>query len=207
MPFKLRSPSKSALTPRAARIAKWIAYAWSGIAIAFGIAMAIIGALEWDRAANSVGWPTVRGTVIESRVEHSTRTRKGRTTHTYTPRVRYRYGVDGREFEGDRVWFRSSSTSEAAAARTVATYASGSEVTVHHAPDDPGLACLEPGVGEMQWLPVAGGAAAMLTGLALGWFVPRMLEARLREAGRAASAESAAAPRAQNGTNTPTCPP
>jgi hypothetical protein len=34
-----------------------------GMFVAFGIGGAVLGALEWDRAAASTGWPTVPGTV------------------------------------------------------------------------------------------------------------------------------------------------
>jgi hypothetical protein len=168
------------MTPRALLVGKWFIRVWAALAIAFGIGFALFGAVEWDRAIASTGWPTASGTVAESTVVHSTSRRKGRTSSSHTPRVTYRYVVDGREFEASRISFRVNSSSRTAADAVVAKYPTGASVTVHHSPDDPSLACLEPGTDEWQALPLGIGALALLLGLGVGWFVPRKLDARLR---------------------------
>jgi hypothetical protein len=162
-------------------IATWFIRGMGIVAIAFGIGFAILGALEWDRAAASVGWPTAAGTVTESRVSHSTRTRRGRTSSIWSPLVSYRYSVDGREFEARRISFRIGSSSQSEAQAAVDAYPVGSAVTVRHSTDDPSLACLEPGPGDWQWVPVAIGAVAVLIGLGVAWIMPRKIDAKIRQ--------------------------
>ncbi len=154
---------------------------------AFGIGFAVIGALEWDRAAASVGWPTAQGTVTESRVHHTTRTKRGRTSNSWSPHVLYRYTVDGREMEAHRLSFRMSGTSESEARTVVDRYPVGSAVNVHHSPDDPSLACLEPGADDWQWIPLAAGGVATLLGLGMAWILPGKIAARMREKAAAAN--------------------
>ena len=194
MRFTLRSSRAKTLSARGVRIAKMFVRIWAGLTIAFGIGFAIIGAIDWDRANASVNWPTAQGTVTESRIHHTTSSKRGHVRHHYAAHVAFRYTVDGREFTASRITFRTTSSSESAANATVAKYPVGSSVTVHHAPDDPALACLEPGAGDLQWLPLAIGAVAVAVGSAIGWFVPRRLDARLRESEATGADERAIQP-------------
>jgi hypothetical protein len=173
--------SRTVLTSaRGIRFATWFVRIWAAMAIAFGIGFAIVGALDWDRAAASVGWPTAQGTITESRVHHTTTSKRGHVRHHHAAHVSFRYSVDGREFTASRITFRNMLSSESAARETVAAHPVGATVTVHYAPEDPGLACLEPGAGDWQWIPIAIGAVSAALGSAIGWFVPRRLEAKLR---------------------------
>ncbi|MFM8732280.1 MAG: DUF3592 domain-containing protein [Phycisphaerales bacterium] len=181
MRLRLRSSNLTPRSPRALAVAKWFVRGWGALAVAFGVGFAVFGALEWDRASASVGWPTAAGTVAESRVHHTTRTKRGRTSSTWSPDVTYRYTVDGREFEAQRISFRVSGSSQSEAQAVVDAHPVGSAVIVHHAPDDPSIACLEPGAGDWQWVPLAIGAAAVVIGFGVAWILPRKLEARIRE--------------------------
>ena len=156
---------------------RWVA------AVAFGVGFAFFGALEWDQASASVGWPTAEGTVVESRVHHTTRTNRGRTSSSYAPHVTYRYSVDGRELESRRIAFRVSGSSHSEAKAVADRYPAGSAVAVHHSPDDPSLACLEPGPGDWQWVPLAVGSVAVLVGMGIAWILPGKIEARMRKVG------------------------
>jgi hypothetical protein len=167
---------------RTRALSKWFVRIWGAAAIAFGAAFAIVGALDWDRAADSVGWPTVAGTVVSSRVEHSTTHRRGRTTHSHSAHVSYRYAVAGRALESSRIGFRMHGSTESEARAIVERYPGGASVTVHHSPDDPTVACLEPGTGDLQWLPLAIGAFCVVMGAGIAWFVPRMIDARAQAA-------------------------
>ena len=169
---------------RTRAVSRWFARIWGGAAIAFGLAFAVVGAVDWDRAADSVGWPTVTGTVVTSRVEHSTNHRRGRTTHSHSAHVSYRYEVDGRALESGRIGFRMHGSTESEARATVGRYPEGSSVTVRYSPDDPSVACLEPGTGDLQWLPLAIGAFCVVMGAGIAWFVPRMIDARAAGAAR-----------------------
>ena len=194
MRFTLRSSRTKTLSARGVRIAKVFVRIWAGLTIAFGIGFAIIGAIDWDRANASVNWPTAQGTVTESRIHHTTSSKRGHVRHHYAAHVMFRYTVEAREFTASRITFRTTTSSESAAREQVAAYPVGATVTVHHAPDDPALACLEPGAGDLQWLPLAIGAVAVAVGSAIGWFVPRRLDARLRESEATGADERAIQP-------------
>ena len=189
MRLRLRSSNLTPRSPRALAVAKWFIRGWGALAVAFGIGFAVFGALEWDRASASVGWPTAEGTVVESRVHHTTRTNRGRTSNSYAPHVTYRYSVDGRELESRRIAFRVSGSSQSEAKAVVDRYPAGSAVTVHHSPDDPSLACLEPGADDWQWVPLAVGAVAVLVGMCIAWILPGKIEARMLERAAATSPE------------------
>ena len=189
MRLRLRSSNLTPRSPRALAVAKWFIRGWGARAVAFGIGFAVFGALEWDRASASVGWPTAEGTVVESRVHHTTRTNRGRTSNSYAPHVTYRYSVDGRELESRRIAFRVSGSSQSEAKAVVDRYPAGSAVTVHHSPDDPSLACLEPGADDWQWVPLAVGAVAVLVGMCIAWILPGKIEALMLERAAATSPE------------------
>ena len=183
MRLRLRFPNLSPRSERFPNVAAWFIRGMGMLLVAFGIGFAVFGALEWDRATASVGWPTAAGTVTESRVLHNTRTKRGRTSSSWSPHVTYRYSVEGREFEAQRISFRVSGSSQSEAQAVVDAHPVGTAVTVRHSPDDPSLACLEPGPGDWQWVPLAIGAAAVLIGSGVAWILPRKLEARIQAFG------------------------
>ena len=187
MRLRFRSSNPAPRSQRTITIATWFIRGWGGLMAAFGIAFAVFGALEWDRASASVGWPTSPGTVTESRVHHTTRTKRGRTSNSWSPHVQYRYAVDGRDLEAHRLSFRMGGTSQADAQAVVDRYPVGSSVTVHHSPDDPSLACLEPGADDWQWVPLAAGGVAVLLGVGMAWILPGKIAARMREKTAASS--------------------
>jgi hypothetical protein len=190
MRFTLRSSRTAPLSARGVRIVKVFIRIWAGLTIAFGIGFAIVGALDWDRANASVDWPTAQGTVTESRVHHTTSSKRGHVRHHHAAHVVFRYTVDGREFTASRITFRTTTSSESAARERVAAYPVGATVTIHHAPDDPALACLEPGAGDWQWLPLAIGGVVVAVGALMGWLAPGMLATKLHQAGDPASPTS-----------------
>ena len=181
--LRFRSPELNPKSGRVLAAGTWLIRAIGLAAIAFGIAFAVLGARDWDRASASVGWPTAAGTVAESRMHHRTHTNRGRTSSTWSPHVTYRYSVDGREFEAQRISFRVGGWSRSEAQAVVDAHPVGSAVTVHHAPDDPSLACLEPGPGDWQWVPLAIGAVAVLIGFGVAWILPQKLQARIQAFG------------------------
>ena len=180
MRARLRPPGLDPKSQRVLTVGTWFIRGMGLVGIAFGIGFAILGALDWGRASASVGWPTAAGAVIESRLHHSTRTKRGRTSSSWSPRVTYRYSVDGRGFEAGRISFRMSGSSQSEAQAVVDAHPVGSAVTVRHSPDDPSLACLEPGTGDWQWVPVAIGAGVVVVSLGVAWIMPRTLETRIR---------------------------
>lgn len=183
MMIRLRStkgmPASPESVARSLRFARWIvAVVCLGFAC-FGAAFIGIGIFDWTRAADSASWPTVQGTVVESRVVVTTSTRKGRTQRSHSARVVYRYAVGGRELEADRLSFRMHMGGEDAARDTVAAYPVGARVDVRHSPADPAVACLVPGTDAWQALPLGVGALAITFAGALWWFVQRNISRRM----------------------------
>jgi hypothetical protein len=190
MMIRLRStkgmPASPASVARGLRFARWIvAVVCLGFAC-FGAAFIGIGIFDWTRAADSASWPTVQGTVIESRVVVTTSTRKGRTQHSHSARMVYRYEVDGREYEAHRLSFRVHMGGEDAAQETVAAYPVGARVDVRHSPADPSLACLVPGTDAWQALPLGVGALAIAFAGGLWWFALKSITRRLANIAAAA---------------------
>lgn len=98
-----------------------------------------------DRAAASAAWPATEGRIIASRVARIKQ--RGGGKETYTADITYEYSLDGRTFEGERVWFGDDySASDASAFRAaVGRYPVGSAVKVHYDPAEPSESVLEPG--------------------------------------------------------------
>jgi hypothetical protein len=64
----------------------------------------------------------------------------------FTPKVRYKYQVDGQDYEGSRIrMYKENSSNKKAMARMQERYPEGSRVKVYYDPDDPSTAVLEPG--------------------------------------------------------------
>jgi len=84
-------------------------------------------------------WPETSCTIISNGVEST-----GEEQEPYRPAVRYRYQVDGRDFEGTRIARGDLATSSFDRARdSAARYAAGSVATCRVDPDHPALAVLE----------------------------------------------------------------
>ncbi len=84
-------------------------------------------------------WPVVRGVVLSSRLSRGD-----------SPLVFYRYEVDGRVFENNRIWLYGPSKwarglSKWEAERIVQAYHPGEYVIVYHDPKDPSRSALKPG--------------------------------------------------------------
>lgn len=134
----------------------WVVRLWMvGVAGVIGCVAAFfiwMGAAERDRAIAAQSWPTVEGTITESRVAES-RGAKGRRDSTAI--IRYSYSVDGAPYEGNRLSYIVAT--ESAAARA-ARYSPGDRVVVHVNPTDPAAAVLEtPPPGWEAWIPMAVG--------------------------------------------------
>jgi hypothetical protein len=129
----------------------------------------------------SARWPAAPGRVVESGVEEVER---GRFSHSptvhYKARVRYRYRVDGRAYENDRICYDvancGTGTGREAAAALAADYPEGAAVRVRHDPAHPERAVLRTGVQRPVQADIAhhrgkaraaGAGAAATAGLAL----------------------------------------
>ncbi|MBV8393805.1 MAG: DUF3592 domain-containing protein [Alphaproteobacteria bacterium] len=122
-------------------------------------AFALLAAMCWPGAAyfyvrtetdtiqgrESLGWPTVAGRLDHWEVRPFSTLRAGRMNRLIAS---YRYALDGVAHEGDLVVFGPASVGGGPALDALeAKYKPGMDVVVHYAPDQPGLAVLEPGDG------------------------------------------------------------
>ena len=96
------------------------------------------------RAAQSRQWPSVEGTVLESRVDDA-------HLEFMKPVLRYRYAVEGRSHVGFRVAFSGYGVSRRAMADLVRPYAVGQAVRVFYDPARPASAVLDPR-GRSDWV-------------------------------------------------------
>ena len=124
-----------------------------------GLAICAFGLRGCYYAGASLHWPVTEGIVTESRISRS----RGGNRTTYSPEVRYRYQIDGRVYDGDRIYFSGIdlSSNHDYALDITARYAVGRVVEVYHHPRDPELAVLQPGIRrETIFTFVIGGAFA-----------------------------------------------
>ena len=68
--------------------------------IGIGVVLLVFGVYTRVQSLRSRSWPTVTGVITESRVD-STRDRDGQWSHT--ARIRYRYTVGGKTYNGDTI--------------------------------------------------------------------------------------------------------
>ncbi len=110
----------------------------------------LFGAIVWfeilwlTRTYQSTAWPIAAGTIIESRVDRHVDVHG--MPHS-VPRIRYRYAVKGRQFESDSIVCSMTCgvVTWGYADRKVRAWPKGKGVNVRYDPDDPSVACLEPG--------------------------------------------------------------
>ena len=114
-------------------------------ALFFGIAFLIIGGcllvfgwIGWKAYAGASDWPTVKGRVVEKRVE----SHPGTDGTSYTPVVLYRFQIGEEMYSGEHSFnpeeFRQT------ARRKLDHYNKGSVVTIYHHPHHPERSTLDP---------------------------------------------------------------
>ncbi len=140
------------------------------------------GGRDITLACSSKSWPTSMGTVTESKVRHSTSRssrrshsgyRRTRTSHRYTPVVKYTYTVNELEYRGDTIAFGMGSYGNKNEASAVSRkYPSGSTVTVYYNPASPATSVLQPGNMVPGLLICAGGLFILALGIIAPFFLP-----------------------------------
>jgi hypothetical protein len=110
-----------------------------------GALLFLIGTQSYGiwRARRQTGqaWPTVPGTVLESTLE-----RHGISGDRYAAVVRYRYRVGEKDYTSNRIRAGGRQVVPRASAQALADkYPLGARVRVHHDPERPAHAVLEPG--------------------------------------------------------------
>jgi hypothetical protein len=103
---------------------------------------------HYAQGSQSSDWPSTDGTILSSRV--TSVSEKGHSR--YTPRVDYSFTVSGKEFESNRITFRTLSASREDALHIANRFLKGETVQVYYNPNDPSKSVLMPGSGSF-WRP------------------------------------------------------
>jgi Protein of unknown function (DUF3592) len=151
----------------------------AGILIAAGLVMLINFGHQAIQANRSSSWPTVEGTVTESKVVQRTG-RRGRKTDI--PSITYRYSVGGVEHLGTRLFFGSQypeSWTNGAKWTTdtkeyIGRYPPGASLRVHYDPDDAATSVVEAGLKSAIVLPVVLSILFIAAGVVVGIVEPRL---------------------------------
>lgn len=95
-------------------------------------------------------WPKACGSVVVSKLEASKRlTKDGGKITVYSPLVKYRYCIAGQQYTSQKIkWADHRSSSKNAHQKVVDKYPVNSDITVFYNPKKPGVAVLEPGIGQ-----------------------------------------------------------
>ena len=116
-------------------------------------------------ARASLEWPVVSGRVLAAFLDEVDSDRQG---DRFYPRVRYRYSVRGREYEGTRLWFRTLPSADySASLALIRDIRAGQEVEIRFDPGRPERAVLIPGYDAYGVADV--GAVALFLVLAFFW--------------------------------------
>lgn len=119
---------------------------------------------------HSQQWPNVVGEVLDAESDQIAGSQTGRS---WMIRVRYRYQVDGREFESDRIAFsrQIGGRTRIQADDELQQYVPGGPVLVYFDPAQPDRAVLRPGPDRRAYFGLSFGVALILVAL-LFWTVP-----------------------------------
>jgi hypothetical protein len=120
--------------------------------VGIGVVLLVFGAYTRVQSLRSRSWPVVAGVITESRVL-SSRNSSGQWSHS--PRIRYRYAVDGKTYNGDTISYAKGLFDGASV--KVSRYPQGSVVGIHYNPKDPASAVLDPGTGPTPALALLAG--------------------------------------------------
>lgn len=144
--------------------------------LAFGLLFAGIGVNKIIEARASAHWLAVPAVVLSAKIEtsHHSSSASGSGGTRYTPRISYRYTVNGQDYTGDRAAFIYESSGREAR-QFLARFPAGSRTIAYYNPQDPARAVLvREGQGKL-WLFVAFGSLFAAIG---GWLLYRLLETR-----------------------------
>ena len=113
----------------------------------FGLLIGVPLLLIWfylrRQAQASLGWPTVTGRIVDSRLIQTSDAEGDNTTASVT----YTYAAGGLALQGNRVSIGGRNP-----CAVIAKYPAGTDVQVFYDPNKPSSAVLEPGGSGMQFL-------------------------------------------------------
>ncbi len=115
------------------------------LAAGMGLFILLVGFVQHRQALAMQTWQSAPGAVINAEIYSYTQWKEGVQHRYYAPRVTYRYTVNGRQYEGDRVNLAAESAwnRPGLAERKLQKYPVGATVTVYYNPKAPGESALE----------------------------------------------------------------
>jgi hypothetical protein len=146
--------------------------------ILVGAVVFFIGVRNFNRARESVLWPTVEGRVAHSEMTiswpHANDSHQSNTP-TYGAEVLYKYQLSGTTYSSNRVGFGDYESGDPSHAQSILNrYPRGISVQVHYNPQSPELSVLETGVhGATYFLPI-GGLLFFVAGCIMLWGLPKL---------------------------------
>lgn len=150
------------------------------IFVVAGIAGLYFGVKAISKAKESLDWPAVKGKIISSSVERSTRresTRRSkgrsRTRIYYHANISYEYSVDGKDYEGSQVRFGGTSSQNSGRVNSIVKeFPAGKEISVYYEPENPSESILIKGVNPRLYAGAGTGGLFMVIGIAMAIFLP-----------------------------------
>ncbi len=130
-----------------------------------GIGLIMLGRNASKKAKASQSWPTTQGVVVAVSIKATT---DNDGNDTYTPIVRYRYEVNGKTYESQRLAFggQTSFSNNFEAEDFLKSYQENAPVTVYYNPANPSEAVLDTSTSSGRSLIFLGGFFVFI-GLAL----------------------------------------
>ncbi len=194
--LRLGSGRVHALTPRVVRYTRVFFLGVASVLACIGAFFVVMGTREWVLASQSTEWPSTSGIVLESVVRtsrHASTGRSGRigsSAVSHNAHVRYRYQVDGVDYESDRLSYRVKGEGESGARSVAQRYPADSTVTVYYNPAAPGTSVLETGWDWYSVIPVGVGVFAVAFCAFFSWMVLRVTRRMMGMLGVTATPES-----------------
>ncbi len=136
------------------------------ILIAIGGALTFFkGWPEFQKARESINWPSTTGIIERSEVIES-----GLKKKSYSAQIKYTFTVNNQKIISSQIYIGSdglTSSSSSDAYKYTSKYPVGSEVSVYYSPTQVGEAVLEPGTSITNYILLGGGLLFLFFGLGM----------------------------------------
>ena len=130
-----------------------------GLFIASGLAITAWGLRIMAEARKTRQWPSVDGEIVRSVA--------GPQTDDLLPDIEFRYRVDSQEYQQTMAFPSGTMPTPEFNKSYQKKYPAGAQVAVYYNPEQHHIATLEPGAANGDWMVLAGGIIAILTGLGM----------------------------------------